>query len=130
MFGGEKKGGCSWQLKQQEQRQGGLFGGGVSVGVAALSTVWSPTSYGSSLLGEKPVWMGLEDESQKAAAAVMPNPADSWECELGSSVRKKQPVLAGAEGLFWREVRDTECKTKARNGWRRGWGFCQNATMG
>lgn len=41
---------------------------GVRVGGVASSTVWSPTSD----VGDKLVWMGPEEKSQKSEAAVMP----------------------------------------------------------
>lgn len=66
----------------------------------------------------------------KVCSSCRANPVDSWEHGQSSAVREKQPVLAGAEGLFWREVRDTECKTKARNGWRRGWGVLSKGHHG
>lgn len=88
---------------------------------------WHPKLFGHPALMVSSSWVTswsgwvMKTNHKKAAAACPANPTDSWEHEQSSAVREKQPALAGAEGLFWREVRDIECMSKARNGWRRVW---------
>lgn len=87
---------------------------------------WHPLLFGPPPLMANSSWVTSWSgwalkRNHKSLSSCHASPTDSWERKQSSAVREQQPVLAGAEGLFWREVRDIECKTKARNGWRRGW---------